>query len=178
MSECIPLTDFNGEYISETDQVNLNWTAPENIYLQGFEIFRNDELIVQVDKETLSYTENTANLESGKYKYCVVPVYPYLCSFEEDNCFEAHIGLGINNYTSNLFLYPNPTTGKLRIENGELRIENVEVFDIYGRKCFLSTCPLVHSSTTTIDISHLSVGLYFVKIYTESEVVTKKVIKN
>ncbi|MCL2167867.1 MAG: hypothetical protein FWH59_01940, partial [Lentimicrobiaceae bacterium] len=92
--ECIPLTDFKGEYISETDQVNLSWTAPENIYLQGFEIFRNDELIIQVDKETLSYTENTADLESGKYKYCVVPVYPYLCSFEEDNCFEAHIGLG------------------------------------------------------------------------------------
>ena len=75
-------------------------------------------------------------------------------------------------------VFPNPTTGELRIENGELRIENVEIYDVYGRKLYLSTHPLVHSSTVNIDISHLQNGVYFVKIYTEAGVVTKKVIKN
>jgi len=28
---------------------------------------------------------------------------------------------------------PNPTTGELEIENGELKIKKVEIFDIYGR---------------------------------------------
>ncbi|MCL2168033.1 MAG: T9SS type A sorting domain-containing protein, partial [Lentimicrobiaceae bacterium] len=74
-------------------------------------------------------------------------------------------------------IYPNPTTGELTIENGELRIENVEVFDIYGKKLYLSTRPLVHSSTVSIDISHLASGIYFVKISTDEGVVMKKVVK-
>jgi len=173
--ECISLTDFNGEYISETDQVNLSWEAPISGNLQGFDIVRNDELIIQVDKETLSYTENTANLESGKYKYCVVPVYPYLCSFEEENCFETHIGLGIHNYTSNLFLYPNPTKGELRVTSYGLPVTGIEVYDVYGRNLLPLTSYL--SPHTSLDISSLQAGIYFVKIYTESEVVVKKVIK-
>jgi len=65
----------------------------------------------------------------------------------------------------------------LRIENGELRIENIEIFDVYGRKLYLSTRPLVHSSTVNIDISHLQNGVYFVKITTEKGIVVEKIIK-
>jgi len=71
-------------------------------------------------------------------------------------------------------VFPNPTTGELRIENGELRIENVEIYDVYGRKLYLSTHPLVHSSTVNIDISHLQSGIYFLKIDNQ----TIKIIKN
>ena len=81
------------------------------------------------------------------------------------------------NLLNNLNLYPNPTTGMLTIENGEWRIENVEIFDIYGRKLYFSTRPLVHSSTVNIDISHLSAGVYFLKINTETGMVVKKVLK-
>ena len=77
----------------------------------------------------------------------------------------------------NINIYPNPTTGMLTIENGELRIENVEIFDIYGRKLYLSTRPLIHSSTVNVDISHLSAGVYFLKINTETGQVIKKVLK-
>ena len=176
--ECIPLNSFNGEYISETDQVSLSWIAPTSGYLQGFDIFRNDELIAHLEPTILTYVDNTADLESGKYKYCVVPVYPFLCSFEEDNCFETNIGVGINHYSSKLFLYPNPTTGKLKIENGELRIINVEVFDVYGRKQKAESRKQKAEGEIEIDLSNLAAGVYFVKIYTESEIVTKKVIKN
>jgi len=176
--ECVPLTGFNGEYVLETDQVNLSWTAPISGNLQGFDIFRNDELIAQLESTTLTYIDNTTDLESGKYKYCVVPMYPFLCSFEEENCFETNIGVGINNYSSNLFLYPNPTTGKLKIENGELRIINVEVFDVYGRKQKAEGRKQKAEGEIEIDLSNLAAGVYFVKIYTESEIVTKKVIKN
>ena len=73
--------------------------------------------------------------------------------------------------TEKILLYPNPTTGELRIECGELRIENVDIFDVFGRKL------LSHFQNTTIDISHLPVGVYFVKLYTESGEVIKKVLK-
>jgi len=34
----------------------------------------------------------------------------------------------------NILIYPNPTIGELRITNYELRIDNVEIFDVCGRK--------------------------------------------
>ena len=71
-------------------------------------------------------------------------------------------------------IYPNPTAGELRMENGEWRIENVEVFDICGIKQ-LSIFNFQFS--TQIDISHLPAGIYFVRITTEKGVVTKKVVK-
>ncbi|MDR2980370.1 MAG: T9SS type A sorting domain-containing protein, partial [Bacteroidales bacterium] len=66
-----------------------------------------------------------------------------------------------------LRIYPNPTTGELRIENEELKIKNVEIFDIYGKNMGLSMDPSVHSSTITIDLSPLPAGIYLVKAMDE-----------
>jgi len=72
--------------------------------------------------------------------------------------------LSINERSlSNLNLYPNPTTGELKIDNGELTINNIEVFDIYGRK-ILSNHLITLSSHQKIDISHLQSGIYFLKV--------------
>jgi len=78
---------------------------------------------------------------------------------------------------SDIRIYPNPTTGELTITNYELRITGVEVFDVYGRK--LSSHHLITSSPHhLINISHLQSGIYFIKITTETGIITKKVIKN
>jgi len=72
-----------------------------------------------------------------------------------------------------ILLYPNPTTGELRITYHELGIDNIEIFDIYGRK--VSSHHLIPSSSHhIISISHLTAGIYFVRI----KDVTQKVIKN
>jgi hypothetical protein len=73
--------------------------------------------------------------------------------------------VGINEPTqpeSKFVVYPNPTTGELRITNYELRIENVEIFDVYGRK--ISSHHLTPASSDHIDISHLPAGVYFVRV--------------
>ena len=82
---------------------------------------------------------------------------------------------------NDISIYPNPTTGELRIKNYELGIknyelgiDNVEVFDIYGIKQ-LSIFNFQFS--TQIDISHLPAGIYFVRITTEKGVITKKIVK-
>ena len=65
-----------------------------------------------------------------------------------------------------LQIYPNPTTGELTIDNGQLTINNVEVFDIYGRKLNNYQLSIVNSQLK-INISHLPAGIYFIKVYTE-----------
>jgi len=82
---------------------------------------------------------------------------------------------GIEAIENALNIYPNPTTGELTMDNGQLTINNVDVFDIYG-KCHLSLVTR-HETSVTLNISHLSSGLYFIKIFTESGMVVKNVVK-
>lgn len=67
-------------------------------------------------------------------------------------------------------VYPNPTTGELKIENGELIIKNIRIFDMSGVSVF-------NTHQTTFDISHLPAGLYFIQVTTEKGIVTEKVVK-
>jgi hypothetical protein len=56
-----------------------------------------------------------------------------------------------------------------------LRIDNVEIYDVMGRKVLLHTA--LHTPHTTIDVSHLPAGIYFVKLRTEAGEVVRKVVK-
>jgi hypothetical protein len=88
--------------------------------------------------------------------------------------FEEKVGIGKFEPT-NLKIYPNPTTGQLKIESEELKVENVEVFDVFGRT--LLSQKFYMSPKTTINISHLTAGIYFLKVSTEAGQVIKKVLK-
>ena len=59
-----------------------------------------------------------------------------------------------------LKVYPNPTNGELRIDNGELTNGNVEIYDVYGKKMVNGKWSMDHS----MDVSHLPGGMYFLKI--------------
>ena len=72
-------------------------------------------------------------------------------------------------------IYPNPTSGELRIENGELRISSVEVYDVYGRKLQSKIVNL--QSKIVIEISNLNSGIYFIKITSETNEIVKKIVK-
>ena len=94
----------------------------------------------------------------------------------------TNIELVTHHEPSDISIYPNPTTGELRIRNYEttfgdnqLGIEKVEIFDIVGKK--LSTVNFRLSTINSIDISHLPEGIYFVRVMTEKGVVTKKIVK-
>jgi hypothetical protein len=175
--DCLPITDLEGVYMAEEHQVNLSWTAPETTALLGFDIFRNDILIDSLPPTTLFYSDNTSQLEPGDYKYCVVPVYPSVCTLD-DACFETPINIGINNYADNILIYPNPTKNELSIEMSDMRheISDIEIFDLFGRKQSHASRVTCHESK--VDISHLQAGIYFIKITTEQGIITKKIVKH
>jgi hypothetical protein len=84
---------------------------------------------------------------------------------------------GFKNKTlENITFASNPTNGELRIKSEELRVESVEVFDVYGR-ALLTSSNFLTFTETSVDISHLQTGIYFVRIATEQGIVVKKVIK-
>jgi hypothetical protein len=72
------------------------------------------------------------------------------------------VGIDAITFTNHeLRVFPNPTTGQLTIKNEQLTIENVEIYDIVGKKLSNFNFQL---STNEIDISHLANGMYFLKI--------------
>jgi hypothetical protein len=68
-------------------------------------------------------------------------------------------------------IHPNPSSNFLNITTNNL-IDKVEFYDMIGKLV------LITKETNTIDIGHLSDGLYLARIYSGNQSVTKKIIKN
>ena len=86
--------------------------------------------------------------------------------------YYSAIEIGIAHHTQpNITIFPNPTSGELRIEsgelgelrieNGELRMETVEVFDMLGRKQHAEIRE--SDGGVLLNITHLPSGIYLVK---------------
>ena len=93
--------------------------------------------------------------------------------------FEVMDSVGIHEpaqEVSKIEVHPNPTTGELTMNNEQLIINNVGVYDVYGRKQKIIINYQL-SIINSIDILHLPAGIYFLKIRTEAGEVVKKVVK-
>jgi Leucine-rich repeat (LRR) protein len=74
---------------------------------------------------------------------------------------------GITNSTqeaSTIQIYIDPTHNQLRITNYKLRDEEIEIFDVLGRKQNVVAKYILPSTEATIDISHLQAGIYYIRI--------------
>ena len=76
--------------------------------------------------------------------------------------------------TSNVRLYPNPTSTSLTIEAKDT-IENIAIYNVIGQEV-ISKNPM--SNTMTLDVSNLQNGLYFVNTTIDGKTATTKFIKN
>ncbi len=66
-------------------------------------------------------------------------------------------------------IYPNPTLDKVNILCEDL--VSVELLNVYGRKLFETTLK-------EIDLNKYSKGIYFIKIRTKKQILTKKIVKH
>jgi Leucine-rich repeat (LRR) protein len=161
----------------------LTWSKPEsNFTVAGYSVYRNEQLLNNELLAICSFLDE--NLPDGNYDYYVETHYTNGCISEKSNIVTVTLGVGIEsitNYQLPIMVYPNPTTGQLTIDASTGSVTNwtlseVEVFDVYGRNLLSLMSPM--SQETTLNISHLPNGFYFLKITTEKGVITKKVIKN
>ena len=78
-------------------------------------------------------------------------------------------------------LYPSPAISQLTLEFYSGRNENVmvEIFDSKGSIVSkVSMNMLLGTNTKTINVHHLSSGIYMMKLFTQNEVITRRFIKN
>lgn len=110
---------------------------------------------------------------TGKYRHTLQTVHG--CDSLITIALFVNLKVSINETDMHSFkVYPNPTSGQLKIENGELKINKVEVFNIFGTK--LSTINTQHSTLNTqeVDLSSFAKGVYIIVINDEKMI---KVVK-
>ena len=68
-------------------------------------------------------------------------------------------------------MFPNPTNGNISIKSN-VSINKIEIYDVFG-KLIQSKA---HSNNLTLE--QFATGIYFLKIYSNNYIGTKKIIKN
>jgi PKD repeat protein len=142
-----------------------------NGFLSGSEIilwYKNDTLLSNMSNEdTLLVTA------PGTYE-CKVVDPNSNCPFDTtSSVIEYDCGVGIENTNGsnqNLFLsiFPNPTTGIITIKAEE--VDSVEVINLQGKQIYIG-------KETEIDLSSQPKGIYIIKVTTDKQTVTRKLIK-
>jgi hypothetical protein len=73
---------------------------------------------------------------------------------------------------TDVLLYPNPVSGILHVETHEIRIRQITLYDIYGRKVMQ-----VEGGVNDLDLSALIPGIYEAVLYTDrQQVIVRKIV--
>jgi len=175
---CVPLTPIT---VAQTEgkSIQISWNAPlyEGTELAGYNIYKDETQLNTeiIPAATLSYLDEIEpEIEvcyhvEVIYNDCEEPLKT------ENKCIKL---VSVKDLPGeSISIYPNPTSGELTIDNGQLTIMSVAIYDVYGRKV-LTNHLIASSSHHLINVSHLTNGIYFINIDTEQGSVMKKLVKN
>lgn len=176
---------YSQTYQSPYNFFELNWEEPAQPHslLLGYNIYRDNE-IYRFQTERSLY--NTYSQVFGFVSNCGLDFLEY----NVPNGFLVHVtavyegqvespftetatvyppALSNDEFNSQeVLLYPNPTKGILNIEN--ITLEKIIVYEIYGKEL------LAFSTTSKIDLSSLSKGIYLIKLFSEGKTITEKIV--
>ena len=149
--------------ITENTAYKISIEALEGAIISETDIFLYDtfeDVLVHLNQEDYTFTSNKGN-------------WPERFTLMFDN----RISLGVQeNKLETVLIYPNPTTGIVKIASPGAVINQIEVYDLQG-----SLIQKVDNKrglqTFEIDLSQFQTGVYFLKIDSEFESITKKLIK-
>ena len=167
---------YPAQNLQVTDDGNLtiSWEAPEQGNPLGYNLYVNNELVLE------NTTELTYTVENSEAIYGVEVVALYennvtSIALMKQLMFEDDVKEIETNNNVNVNIYPNPVSDKLYIATEE-EVKEVVVYSITG--VIVGQQSTVNSQQTlTIDLSDLKSGIYFVKINTEKGNIVKRIIK-
>lgn len=178
---CIGLTSIDipesvehiGDYAFR-DCVNLKTAEiPSSVTTIGFYAFGNCTSLASIK----CYAETLPFAYSGVFNACPEDMVIYVPGkslelYSKYYPWKNHV-IKSMTLSSPCDIYPNPVDDKLFVE-AEMNIEEICIFDDLGR------CQYIEMSSgqfVTLDLSDLSGGVYFVRIKSDGEFITKRFVK-
>lgn len=90
---------------------------------------------------------------------------------------KVQVPLSVDDFQANNFsLYPNPTKDNFILETNTALMSAIQITDINGR--IVKNMNLSGVSNTSVDVSDLKSGMYFVSVQTDNGAGTTKFVKN
>jgi hypothetical protein len=153
-------------YIEDCAAVLITWTAGPDA--TSFDIKRNNQTIVTGLKEK-TYTDYD-------YSHGVKNTYTVI-----SNCDAGSVGttkeigpcVGINENVFNFSIHPNPANNEVTISASSI-INNIDVINFLGQTVVSQKA---NDSQTTLDISTLTGGVYFVRVISDNGTNVQKFVK-
>lgn len=144
----------------------LNPSIPSDPAVNTTDNFRDNYEKIEIPNPNGTYEiviSHKGTLVGGSQNYSLIVSAP-------------NMNLSVKNLEKEEFgirMFPNPTQGLLNFETVDnLTLNKVEVYDTIGKKVLSSQI-----NNNSVDISMLTSGVYFVKIYSGDSQITKKIIK-
>jgi len=125
-------------------------------------------------KISYSWTNNN-HPDSNRLDYWLDPLGLGLETLEGLDASNLLAVKNIEKQENTISIYPNPTYGQLIIDNGQLIMKSIEVYDVVGRKIIYVTD--IQNNNFVLDIANLRAGLYILKINTGEGSFMKKIVK-
>jgi hypothetical protein len=168
---CNPPVSLQADTLGNS--VILTWFEPEKDgILLGYIIYRNETPLNEEPYEGTEYTDE--NLEDDTYIYKVSAVYAH-CD-ESDLSDEVSVTIntvGISEFQTSLFhIFPNPAKNELNI-TGTVTPSYVSIYNLMGQTMYETNQGSINMK---ISVTHLSAGIYFIRIDSKEGSVTKKVV--
>ena len=145
----------------ENRTLELNWTAPEDAI--GFIITRDS---IEMGSTTMTTFIDKDPIESTTY--CVIA--QYMAGNAEPVCVEVGEVWGVNESNNVFQIYPNPVSNTLNIEaNGEF---NYVLYNSVGQEMVNGAA----KGNQQINVNNFPKGVYYLRVSTNTQVSTKKVM--
>lgn len=100
----------------------------------------------------------------------------YVKDGDTSSGFVVDLNIPILTLNQSVYVYPNPVTDELIIFNdNKLNIKLISIIDTSGKHYF--TFQPGDKNEVVVNISELKKGLYFLSVYTEDNLIVKKILK-
>ena len=127
--------------------------------LMGYNITRNGTKINTYPITAMTYPD--VNVPSGQYTYCVSAIYDLGESPDSCNTVEVAVGMAQGEQPA-LLVYPNPAHGMIVVKTSGGPAE-ITVTTMTGNTIMVSALN-IDSNQSTLDISDLPAGIYFISV--------------
>ncbi|MDA9017995.1 BspA family leucine-rich repeat surface protein, partial [bacterium] len=171
--------------IASDNSINLSWTPYIGLDFSTYNIYKNTngtgyELLTSLASSNTTYNDTAANVLDNAYEYYIAieapdcNTVPLMSEFIKSNLEYINPNLGISdlNYLEeSISLFPNPTNSQVQINtSNDIDIIRVELYNVLGQQINIAT-------KSTIEMSYLPSGLYYLQISTDLGTVTKTIIR-
>lgn len=151
-------------FLNITDGEFNNLYMAEIIVNDGYEFGEYEGISKLFSHQNKLYIEISTN-KHGDELYVASP--EFLLNSEE-------IESGLTNNKSKILIYPNPTSAEINVvSNDESKIQQIQLYDLTGK---LMELGMYNSNEVKLNLSKYNAGIYLIKVKTEKNTETKKVI--